>query len=139
MFYYLSDAYGHSARLIWAQEESQNMGAWSYIAPQLEEIFGRKPTYAGRGASASPAVGNLALHRLELTAFLKTVADPETFVDIAAFSLCENPVLKQTLLETLDVHRRFQLFNRELRHDIEQIKLRRKLQGGLPDERIADN
>lgn len=75
----------------------------------------------------------------ELTAFLKTVADPETFVDIAAFSLCENPVLKQTLLETLDVHRRFQLFNRELRHDIEQIKLRRKLQGGLPDERIADN
>jgi 2-oxoglutarate dehydrogenase E1 component len=46
------------------------MGAWSYIAPQLEEIFGRKPTYAGRGASASPAVGNLALHRLELTAFL---------------------------------------------------------------------
>lgn len=75
----------------------------------------------------------------ELTAFLKTVADPETFVDIAAFSLCENPVLKQTLLETLDVHRRFELFNRELRHDIEQIKLRRKLQGGLPDERIADN
>jgi 2-oxoglutarate dehydrogenase E1 component len=66
----LSDAYGHRARLIWAQEESQNMGAWSYIAPQLEEIFGRKPTYAGRGASASPAVGNLALHRLELTAFL---------------------------------------------------------------------
>ncbi|MBC7369064.1 MAG: 2-oxoglutarate dehydrogenase E1 component [Undibacterium sp.] len=66
----LSDTYGHGARLIWAQEESQNMGAWSYIAPQLEEIFGRKPTYAGRDASASPAVGNLALHRLELTAFL---------------------------------------------------------------------
>jgi 2-oxoglutarate dehydrogenase E1 component len=66
----LSDAYGHSARLIWAQEESQNMGAWSYIAPQLEVIFGRKPTYAGRDSSASPAVGNLALHRLELTAFL---------------------------------------------------------------------
>jgi 2-oxoglutarate dehydrogenase E1 component len=66
----LSDTYGHGTRLIWAQEESQNMGAWSYIAPQLEEIFGRKPTYAGRDASASPAVGNLALHRLELAAFL---------------------------------------------------------------------
>ena len=66
----LSDTYGHSARLIWAQEESKNMGAWSYIAPQLEETFGRKPTYAGRDSSASPAVGNLALHRLELTAFL---------------------------------------------------------------------
>lgn len=75
----------------------------------------------------------------ELTAFLKTVADPETFVDLAAFNLCENPVLKQTLLETLNVSRRFELFNRSLRHDIEQIKLRRKLQGGLADERIADN
>lgn len=75
----------------------------------------------------------------ELTTFLKTVTDPETFIDIAAFSLCENPALKQTLLETLDVHRRFELFNRELRSDIEQIKLRRKLQGGLPDDRIADN
>jgi 2-oxoglutarate dehydrogenase E1 component len=66
----LSDAYGHAARLVWCQEESQNMGAWSYIAPQIEEIFGRKPTYAGRDASASPAVGNLALHRMELTALL---------------------------------------------------------------------
>ncbi len=66
----LSDTYGHSARLVWCQEESQNMGAWSYIAPQLEEIFGRKPAYAGRDASASPAVGNLALHRMELTALL---------------------------------------------------------------------
>lgn len=75
----------------------------------------------------------------ELTAFLRTVADPETFVDLAAFNLCENPVLKQTLLETLDVSRRFELFNRELRRDIEQIKLRRKLQGGLADDRIADN
>jgi len=80
-----------------------------------------------------------ATRATEFTAFLKTVADPETFIDIAAFSLCENPVLKQTLLETLDVHRRFELFNHEIRHDIEQIKLRRKLQGGLPDERIADN
>ncbi|MEO5960079.1 MAG: 2-oxoglutarate dehydrogenase E1 component [Opitutaceae bacterium] len=59
-------------KLIWAQEESENMGAWSWIAPQLEEIFGRKPLYAGRDASASPAVGSLALHKLELAALLKT-------------------------------------------------------------------
>ncbi len=56
---------------MWAQEESENMGAWTWIAPQLEAIFGRKPLYAGRDASASPAVGTLALHRLELAAFLK--------------------------------------------------------------------
>jgi 2-oxoglutarate dehydrogenase E1 component len=59
------------ANLLWAQEESENMGAWSWIAPQLEELFGRKPAYAGRDASASPAVGSLALHRLELAALLK--------------------------------------------------------------------
>ena len=75
----------------------------------------------------------------ELSAFLKTVADPETFVDIAAFNLCENPVLKQKLLATLDVHRRLELFSAEIRTEIAAIKLRRKLQGGLSDEHIADN
>jgi 2-oxoglutarate dehydrogenase E1 component len=59
------------AKLVWCQEESQNMGAWSWIAPQLERIFGRAPAYAGRGASASPAVGSLALHKLELAGLLK--------------------------------------------------------------------
>jgi 2-oxoglutarate dehydrogenase E1 component len=59
------------ARLIWCQEESLNMGAWTWIAPQLEAIFGRKPTYAGRDASSSPSVGLLAMHRIELEALLK--------------------------------------------------------------------
>jgi 2-oxoglutarate dehydrogenase E1 component len=59
------------ARIVWCQEESQNMGAWSFIAPHLTDVFGVVPLYAGRDASASPAVGSLALHRLELAAFLK--------------------------------------------------------------------
>ena len=67
----LADTYGHGGRLIWCQEEPQNMGAWTWIAPQLEEIFGRKPTYAGRKPSASPAVGALAVHRRELTMLLQ--------------------------------------------------------------------
>ena len=75
----------------------------------------------------------------ELATFLKTVADPETFVDIAAFNLCENPALKQRLLATLDVHRRMELFSAEIRSEISTLKLRRKLQGGLSDEHIADN
>ncbi|HMD61569.1 MAG TPA: 2-oxoglutarate dehydrogenase E1 component, partial [Opitutaceae bacterium] len=60
-----------TARLVWCQEESQNMGAWSWIAPQLAQVFGRAPAYAGRDASASPAVGSLALHKLELASLLK--------------------------------------------------------------------
>jgi 2-oxoglutarate dehydrogenase E1 component len=67
----LFDKYGREARLIWAQEEPQNMGAWSHIAPELEEIFGRKPKYAGRDAASSPAVGALAVHKLELSALLQ--------------------------------------------------------------------
>jgi 2-oxoglutarate dehydrogenase E1 component len=59
-----------SARLVWCQEESQNMGAWSYIAPLLSEIFGKPPIYAGRDAAASPAVGALTLHKRELAVFL---------------------------------------------------------------------
>jgi 2-oxoglutarate dehydrogenase E1 component len=59
------------ARLVWCQEEPQNMGSWHFIAPQLEEIFGRKALYAGRDAAASPAVGALALHKIELSAFLR--------------------------------------------------------------------
>jgi 2-oxoglutarate dehydrogenase E1 component len=48
-------------RLVWCQEESQNMGAWSWVAPQLERSSAASPLYAGRDASASPAVGSLAL------------------------------------------------------------------------------
>lgn len=75
----------------------------------------------------------------EMAAFLKTVEDPEAFVDIAAFSLCEDASLKQKLLETLDVHQRLEIFGGQLRRDIVALKLRRKLQGRLSDERISDN
>lgn len=75
----------------------------------------------------------------EMAAFLKGVDDPEAFVDIAAFSLCENLALKQKLLETLDVHNRLQLLGAQLRRDIESLKLRRKLQGNLPDDFISRN
>jgi 2-oxoglutarate dehydrogenase E1 component len=54
-----------NARLIWCQEESQNMGAWTYMEPRLWALFRREITYAGRNASASPAVGSLALHQRE--------------------------------------------------------------------------
>lgn len=75
----------------------------------------------------------------EMAAFLKTVEDPEAFVDIAAFSLCDDAMLKQKLLETLNVRRRLELFGHRLRAEIEGIKLRRRLQGLLPDDRISYN
>jgi Lon protease-like protein len=75
----------------------------------------------------------------ELTDFLKTIEDPEAFADIAAFSLCDDVGFKQKLLETLDVHHRLRLLGERLRLDIENLKLRRLLQGHLPDERIPEN
>jgi 2-oxoglutarate dehydrogenase E1 component len=53
------------AKLIWCQEESQNMGAWTYMEPRLWALFRREISYAGRNASASPAVGSLAIHKRE--------------------------------------------------------------------------
>ncbi|MCS6969799.1 MAG: 2-oxoglutarate dehydrogenase E1 component [Planctomycetota bacterium] len=54
-----------AAELVWCQEEPQNMGAWSYIAPILERVLGKKPLYAGREAAASPAPGSPLLFALE--------------------------------------------------------------------------
>jgi 2-oxoglutarate dehydrogenase E1 component len=59
------EAFPEKTRLVWCQEESQNMGAWSFIEPRLRSMFRREVGYAGRNASASPAVGALALHKRE--------------------------------------------------------------------------
>jgi ATP-dependent Lon protease len=80
-----------------------------------------------------------AIKSTEMTSFLKTVEDPEAFVDIAAFSLCDDTTLKQRLLETLNVHRRLELFGEQLRVEIDSLKLRRKLQGPLSDDSISLN
>jgi Lon protease-like protein len=76
---------------------------------------------------------------VDITTFLKTIEDPEVFADLAAFTFCENPAVKQKLLETLDVHRRLQLFARQLKGEIASLRLRRKLQGELADQDISNN
>ncbi len=52
-------------RIVWCQEESANMGAWTFIEPRLRKLFGRDIAYAGREASASTATGATAIHELE--------------------------------------------------------------------------
>jgi len=41
------------------------MGAWTFIEPRLRTIFCTEIAYAGREASASPAVGALPRHKRE--------------------------------------------------------------------------
>jgi 2-oxoglutarate dehydrogenase E1 component len=52
-------------RVVWCQEEPQNMGAWFFMQPRLRELLGHNISYAGRPESPSSAVGSLAVHRLQ--------------------------------------------------------------------------
>ncbi|MBW0454505.1 MAG: 2-oxoglutarate dehydrogenase E1 component [Candidatus Kinetoplastibacterium crithidii] len=57
--------YPNLSEIIWVQDEPQNQGPWYYIQHHLYENMkeGQKLGYAGRNASASPAVGYLAKHQ----------------------------------------------------------------------------
>ena len=60
-----------TVKLVWCQEESQNMGAWTFMEPRLRALFRKEIAYAGRNASASPAVGALAVHKREQAQLIK--------------------------------------------------------------------
>jgi 2-oxoglutarate dehydrogenase E1 component len=47
---------------VWVQEESQNMGGWTFVAPRLRDLTGVDFRYVGRDASASPATGSHHVH-----------------------------------------------------------------------------
>jgi 2-oxoglutarate dehydrogenase E1 component len=49
---------------VWAQEESQNMGGWTFMEPRLRAL-GYDFQYVGRDASASPATGSAQIHKRE--------------------------------------------------------------------------
>ena len=53
------------AEIIWCQEESENMGAWSHLALRLSTLLGKPIRYVGRDASSSPATGSLVIHNME--------------------------------------------------------------------------
>ena len=51
--------------VVWAQEEPMNAGAWTFIAPLIEQALGKRPIYAGRAAAAATATGLLKRHNAE--------------------------------------------------------------------------
>ncbi len=55
----------------WVQEEPRNMGAWSYIFPQLNSVTPKAVRYVGRESSSSPATGSHVIHRAQLAAFMQ--------------------------------------------------------------------
>ncbi len=67
------------AELVWCQEEPHNRGARAYIEPRLRALAADRPLrYAGRRASASPAVGSLKRHRKQQAALVDQALSPAT-------------------------------------------------------------
>ncbi len=59
-------AHPDAPEVVWVQEEPANMGALAFVRPHLERLTGgRRITSVRRSASASPATGSAAAHRLE--------------------------------------------------------------------------
>jgi len=60
--------YPDSAQVIWCQEEPQNMGAWTFVAPRIEAVLAELGTkqgrliYVGRPPAASTATGLYQQH-----------------------------------------------------------------------------
>ncbi|MEK7946626.1 2-oxoglutarate dehydrogenase E1 component [Pigmentiphaga sp. YJ18] len=64
--------YPNATEVVWVQDEPQNQGPWFYVQHHLYENMneGQKLAYAGRPASASPAVGYYSKHMEQLKALL---------------------------------------------------------------------
>jgi len=65
------------AEIIWCQEEPKNQGAWNFVEPNIEWVLTKiksktkRPAYAGRNASASPATGLAAQHKYQQTKLIE--------------------------------------------------------------------
>ncbi len=72
------DRYPNVEEVVWAQEEPKNMGAWTYVAPQLRVATGNMLTirYVGRPERASPAEGYDKAHKEEQKRIVQEALTP---------------------------------------------------------------
>ena len=65
-----------NADIVWCQEEPQNMGAWWFVMPRIEQVLKKlnhktkRPRYVGRPEAAAPATGLAAVHKREQAALV---------------------------------------------------------------------
>lgn len=62
--------YPNAKEFVWSQEEPQNMGPWSFVAPRFEQQLACKLRLVSRPALPAPAVGIGTLHHLQQEAIL---------------------------------------------------------------------
>ena len=61
----IAGTYPKAEQWMWVQEGPENMEAWRFIRPRMEEILGRPLSYVGRRPSASPATGFANIYKQE--------------------------------------------------------------------------
>jgi 2-oxoglutarate dehydrogenase E1 component len=60
------DQYPEAEEIVWVQEEPANMGAFSYVMPQLRRLAGDRAVLSvKRSAAATPATGSAKAHEIE--------------------------------------------------------------------------
>jgi len=71
----LLDRYSSVREVCWVQEEPENMGAWEFARPELEQILdGRWPLrYIGRSRNSSPSEGSSSWHAANQRAIVDQV------------------------------------------------------------------
>jgi 2-oxoglutarate dehydrogenase E1 component len=74
------EGYPNLEEVIWVQEEPENMGAWEFVQPRLEELIdGRWPLhYLGRFRNSSPAEGSSAWHKINQETLIEQACNLET-------------------------------------------------------------
>lgn len=72
--------YAHVKDVMWAQEEPKNQGAWYQTRHRIENILqkGQTLSFAGRPASASPAVGYKSKHDAQLAQLVEDALNLST-------------------------------------------------------------
>jgi 2-oxoglutarate dehydrogenase E1 component len=76
--------YPQMEELVWIQEEPQNMGAWGFVRPLLEDLLNgqAKLQYIGRSRSSSAAEGSAARHSIRQKKLIEKAFEVEAIVEM---------------------------------------------------------
>jgi 2-oxoglutarate dehydrogenase E1 component len=71
--------YKNASEIIWAQEEPQNMAAWTYIGPRIDSLLaqGVRTRYVGRPYSGTTAEGSAKAHAKEQARIVLEATGPQ--------------------------------------------------------------
>jgi 2-oxoglutarate dehydrogenase E1 component len=83
------ERYASVRDVVWLQEEPENMGAWEFVRPRLEDLIGNRCPlrYIGRARNSSPSEGSSAWHQLNQKALVEQAFDLDSHASVPAMVL----------------------------------------------------